>query len=107
MMRLLMLTAALLLTGCGAPAEATPTAIEEDDPRWECLTMGNKVCGSQSHEEEVAAWAELDSTKVTAPDKAFKLTYLGKGLAGVSFSPDKYHTIPAGNGYVHVFGLEL
>ena len=29
--------------------------IEEDDPRWDCATMGNKVCGPT--QEEVARFA--------------------------------------------------
>ena len=37
---------ALILAGCGAgesPKQAD--RIEEDDPRWDCHTMGNHVCG--------------------------------------------------------------
>lgn len=30
--------------GHSAPAPAMPQ-IEEDDPRWDCRTMGNRVCG--------------------------------------------------------------
>jgi len=40
------ITLALILTGCGAgesPKQAD--RIEEDDPRWDCRTMGNRVCG--------------------------------------------------------------
>lgn len=25
-----------------------PEVIQEDDPRWDCLTMGNKICGVRS-----------------------------------------------------------
>ena len=37
---------ALILAGCGAgesPKQAD--RIEEDDPRWDCRTMGNQICG--------------------------------------------------------------
>jgi hypothetical protein len=42
--------AALTLTGAGvAHADARPLApkpiISEDDPRWDCRTMGNRQCG--------------------------------------------------------------
>lgn len=26
-------------------AHGTPTRITEDDPRWNCTTMGNRICG--------------------------------------------------------------
>lgn len=32
----------VLVTLQGSPAVAR---IEEDDPRWDCRTMGNRVCG--------------------------------------------------------------
>jgi hypothetical protein len=40
------ITTALVLSGCGAsqsPKQAD--RIEEDEPGWDCHTMGNKVCG--------------------------------------------------------------
>ena len=40
------ITLALILAGCEAgesPKQAD--RIEEDDPRWDCRTMGNRVCG--------------------------------------------------------------
>ena len=40
------ITLALILSGCSAsqsPKQAD--RIEEDDPRWDCRTMGNLVCG--------------------------------------------------------------
>lgn len=27
------------------PRSSTPTTIYEDDPRWDCHTMGNRICG--------------------------------------------------------------
>lgn len=33
-------------TPIGTPTQSTaPVVVEEDDPRWNCMTMGNKVCG--------------------------------------------------------------
>jgi hypothetical protein len=42
--------------GCGTAATTTPVSssgnhvqrIEEDDPRWDCRTMGNHVCGDNA-----------------------------------------------------------
>ena len=30
--------------------EENPATLEEDDPGWDCATMGNKVCGTTSDE---------------------------------------------------------
>jgi uncharacterized lipoprotein YajG len=32
----------LILAGCAAPQP-----IQEDDPRWDCHSMGNKICGKE------------------------------------------------------------
>jgi hypothetical protein len=46
--------------------------IEEDDPRWDCETMGNKVCGPT--EEEATRFAErncpIGFVAVAAPEYA-------------------------------------
>jgi len=40
------ITLALILSGCGASGSPkNADRIEEDDPRWDCRTMGNLVCG--------------------------------------------------------------
>lgn len=46
---------ALLITllGCGggdAPPPAPEVRITEDDPRWDCHTMGNRICGAPPHD---------------------------------------------------------
>lgn len=50
--RVHLLLAALVALGWAAIAELPQTAkrdvgvvIQEDDPRWDCKTMGNKICG--------------------------------------------------------------
>jgi hypothetical protein len=40
-MRLVAVVAALLLSGC---ASSGPAPLE-DEPGWNCATMGNRVCG--------------------------------------------------------------
>lgn len=80
---------AALLTGCGTPAleapapqqtiTGTPTPIEEDDPGWDCKTMGNKVCGGDT----IDAWASWDKDPIhaTRPDlKADgpRVSYMGR-----------------------------
>lgn len=42
---------AVIAASCGGPAE--PERIYEDDPRWDCRTMGNRGCGVQ---DSSGAW---------------------------------------------------
>lgn len=35
----------LMVTGCELTSHNEPVIVE-DDPRWDCRTMGNKICGS-------------------------------------------------------------
>ena len=43
MMKAFVLSAALVLATFPGPGFAQ--RITEDDPRWDCRTMGNKICG--------------------------------------------------------------
>ena len=48
-MRAAILTLALLLTASGCPQEPTKqptTSCHEEDPCWNCKTMGNRRCSS-------------------------------------------------------------
>ena len=45
-MRRVLLVAALLVGGCSVTAPDTAsTRCEEDQPCWDCETMGNRICG--------------------------------------------------------------
>lgn len=40
------ITTTLVLTGCSGTSQPKQAdRIEEDEPGWDCHTMGNKVCG--------------------------------------------------------------
>lgn len=39
--------AALLALSVASNEAQQTTTIEEDDPRWDCETMGNELCGPQ------------------------------------------------------------
>lgn len=45
----LAVTTALVLTGCSEAKTTNKTSVacEEDQPCWDCHTMGNKVCGEE------------------------------------------------------------
>lgn len=47
-----LLLAAILILTASKPTKSQPTPvpmptapIQEDDPRWDCRTMGNRICG--------------------------------------------------------------
>ncbi len=37
-------------------AQAAPVRIEEDQPGWDCHTMGNRVCGAPAEDPTVCTW---------------------------------------------------
>ena len=40
------LTLTVLIGGCSvSESPKSSERIEEDDPRWDCATMGNRICG--------------------------------------------------------------
>lgn len=70
MSRIRTLTASLLigaaaLTGCALSNSepAAATVVHEDDPAFDCLTDGNKVCGISAGDPDVLtdAWQEWDA----------------------------------------------
>lgn len=112
----------LTITGCGAVAEATtsnpaptstarPANIQEDDPGWDCLLDGNKVCGANPI-ERTEAWG-LFSPQFSEPaldgnHGDFRVTYVGIANEGNDFPPSQYLTIPSQitPAKVHVFTIE-
>lgn len=81
--------AALPTQGVGTP---TPTstipavlqvAIEEDDPRWNCETQGNRICGNLTEAQRTAAWEIWDAAGGAAQlivDPHAKVTLTGYSL---------------------------
>ena len=71
---------ASLLVGCAAPATSGPataapdTAVSfaEDDPGWNCHTMGNKICGVDPWDSFKVEWLPADVVS-----KGFKASYVG------------------------------
>lgn len=60
-----------------APSQASVSAqCEEDEPCWDCETMGNKQCGD-THTAD--AWATIDAAHITAPatQDGMMLSYVG------------------------------
>lgn len=47
-----------------SPSQAAPiVSVEEDSPQWDCLTMGNRVCGADMLTEDLSrqAWDAWDA----------------------------------------------
>lgn len=111
----IVMVAALTLTGCGAAAEVAvtkPTAVvvdkelQEDDPGWNCLLHGNKICGA-SEADRAEAWTRIEPGVIPDNAEPFKIEYRGKGLVGIYFDPAHYYTVNSSTGgYVHVFEIE-
>jgi len=62
-----------------APVTSPAPVISEDDPRWNCLTDGNKICGPQP-ELMNDAWASFDGANVSqavGSALAFRASYVG------------------------------
>lgn len=115
------LAAVALLTGCGAAVEAsappvktitaTPATagIQEDDPGWDCLTMGNRICGANPI-QRTEAWGAFQVGNVPEETRreAFRVTYRGYAMQGIDFPPSEYVTAKSqlSPGMVHVFQFE-
>jgi hypothetical protein len=60
---------ALSLNACAAPAlhstprpTVTAASVQEDDPGWDCNTMGNRICGDPQGTYASEAWKAWDAT---------------------------------------------
>lgn len=69
--------------GIGSPTPAvTAPAIEEDDPGWDCATMGNRICGPLTEDDRARGWDAYDfsqgyrSLKVD-PSRPYRVDYVG------------------------------
>lgn len=127
------LTAAALLTitGCGATTAPTatpathnqpfttqqaqplvdepPAECQEDEPCWDCQTMGNRICGPNQI-QELEAWASFQPEALPAEvrNEPFKVTYRGTALPVTNFPPPAHLTIPSTvtPAAVHVFEVQ-
>ena len=94
------IASALLVSGCSAPATIT-----EDDPAWNCQTMGNGVCG-ESRESEAWESFTVDSIPADVVAKGFKAHYVGSYVKGQPL-PTGLTLIPSTTtNYVHGFWIE-
>lgn len=103
----MLIGATALLTACSAESglavdQQSAPVIQEDDPGWDCATMGNLICGDPAHVYAAEAWAGWDATpdawdSITIDADAYRVEYVGyasrtplleQGMAAVPMGPD-------------------
>lgn len=97
------IASALLVSGCGV------STLQEDDPGWDCKTMGNQVCGVQSAELESDAWESFTPDVLPASTVAsgFKVTYVASYVKGEKL-PDTLTLVPSKTlNYVHGYAVSM
>ena len=96
------------VTWSAPPVLTQALACQEDDPCWDCHSLGNRVCGPASPEESAAAWAAWDyshgnrSLKVD-PSRAYKVEYVGSALDTPRSLADNEAAIVGKDGKWYVF----
>lgn len=77
------------------PAPASAVTLEEDHPAWECLSMGNRVCGESALTEELTAraWETWDAQQGwrdlhVDPTREFRIDVTGYSLDALTPAPD-------------------
>jgi hypothetical protein len=58
---------------------------QEDDPCWDCHSLGNRVCGPANDTERADAWKVWDYSDgprhlTVDPSRAFRVEYVGNAL---------------------------
>ena len=94
---------ALQTTGVhAAPVTSHAAVLDEDNPAWNCLVDGNKICGPVG-DDATAAWAAYDARPANL-EAGGRVEYRGTAMAGLDFPPSTFYTLPtAAAGMVHVF----
>lgn len=91
-----------------APAQTAPKRCQEDDPCWDCRTMGSKSCGADPAMLG-DAWASFDGSgfaKAVDVSRSFRVDYLGTSTA--SSIPGYWVVRSLGQpGTFHVFVIRL
>lgn len=81
--------------------------IAEDDPRWECATMGNKVCGDPEGKRKTEAWATWDQMNgwqrlKVDPSREVRVDYVGTATLSPNVASNEV-ALPAQDGLWYVF----
>lgn len=98
----------IALIGAGPATSASPpshsiASVQEDDPGFDCLTMGNLYCGDPEHTYATEAWAAWDKTQawkqlqVAATDTRVEYVGYAKRHPNVDLSTEL--AVPARHGW--------
>jgi hypothetical protein len=88
------------------PRTTSPTAtVQEDDPGWDCNTMGNRICGDpeQVHASDAwKAWDEANGWRYLKADPSVenRVDYIGTATLPPNVDESRgYGAIPAREGW--------
>jgi hypothetical protein len=103
------LGAGLALTVIGPPqtVDQLPPSVtvQEDDPGWDCFTMGNRICGDPGQVHAVDAWQAWDTAGGWTylrvdPDVATRVEYIGIATLPPSVDTSAgYAAVPSPDGW--------
>jgi hypothetical protein len=84
---------------------------QEDDPCWDCHSLGNRICGPQNEAEREAGWAVWEygngahSLKVDT-SRAFRVDYVGNSIDYPRALRENDLALPGKDGNWYVFRAE-
>lgn len=97
----------IIITLFAVQGSPSSRSINEDDPRWVCSEMGNKVCGDPEGKHATEAWETWDRMSgwqhlKVDPSKATRVDYVGTALTPPHTANDEA-ALPAEDGSWFVF----
>lgn len=87
----------------GTATQQVVAQLQEDDPGWDCNTMGNRVCGDPDQVHATEAWKAWDAgqgwrmLRVDA-SRPFRVVYVGTATLSPKV-PDGSVAVPAMDGW--------
>jgi hypothetical protein len=85
--------------------QSPSVTVQEDDPGWDCLTMGNRICGDPGQVHAVEAWQAWDQAGgwrylLTDPNVENRVEYIGWAIHSPSVDRSAgYGAVPAPDGW--------
>jgi hypothetical protein len=87
------------------PTPSAHATLQEDDPGWDCATMGNRICADPAHVHATEAWEAWDKVGgwrflQADPDVENRVDYIGTATLPPNVDRSRgYGAIPAGTGW--------
>lgn len=99
--------AALPAPSIPSPGVGVPAPLTEHDRGWDCLTMGNYICGDPDEVRATPAWDTFDRFGGAAklkvdPSRPFRVDYVGYATQSPKLTGDDL-AMPGTDGLWYVF----